>query len=83
MTPMHTNSRKTLQGYDVRRRKNPFITGTVPGVGDVQAIDAESRIDMVKNFNAQQCRAAAALGYLQTTVRAALDRRFRELAVKP
>lgn len=76
---MKTNSTKTLQGYDVRRRKNPFITGNVAGVGDVQAFDVVGRLDMVKNFDARQCHAALKLSYIQTTVRTALNRRLRVL----
>jgi hypothetical protein len=77
-----TSSKKTINGYAVRRRRNPFITGTHAGIGDVQACDTESRIDMVRNFSAEQCRAALKLRYLQKTVRVALDRRLRALEAK-
>lgn len=52
---------------------NPFSTG------DGDYIDAESRLEKVKDFNAEQCHAALKLA-IQKTVRLAIERRLRRLA---
>lgn len=59
--------------------KNPFITGRVPGVGDVQAADVESRLPLVAGFNAAKCHAALQVPGLQKTVRKAIERRLRQV----
>ncbi len=43
-------------------------------------VDAESRLDCVKNFNAAECQAALKVYGLQKTVRIAIERRLRKLA---
>ncbi len=62
--------------------KNPFVTGHVPGVGDMQAADVESRLDLVARFNAAKCRAALQMPDLQKTVRRAVERRLRKLEIE-
>lgn len=62
-----------------RRRRNPFITRYVPGIGDVQAAGAEDRIGMVPGFTYTQCMFALRLPGLQKTVRNALQRRARQI----
>lgn len=64
-----------------RNVRSPFVTGHVPGFGDVQACDAQSRIYMVAKFTAEQCAAALKVPYLQVTVKQAIERRVRQIAV--
>lgn len=66
-----------------RNVRSPFVTRQVPGVGDVQACDAQSRIDMVAHFNVEQCLRAMTVPYLQKTVKVAIERRVRQLAAAP
>jgi hypothetical protein len=51
---------------------NPFRAG------DGDYIDAESRIEKVKDFSEEECRAALKLA-IQKTVRQAIERRLRKL----
>lgn len=56
---------------------NPFL---IPSLGrGVQHMDAASRIDAVKKFSAEQCRAARRLPDLRATVRQTIERRLRKL----
>lgn len=59
--------------------KDPFFVRRFADV-DSSWIDADSRIEAVKNFSAQQCRDALKLSDLQKTVRLAIERRLRQLA---
>ncbi len=45
----------------------------------VEAVDAVSRIDMVRSFNPFKCGAALRVPGLQATVRQAIERRLRQL----
>lgn len=56
-------------------RRNPFLTAN-----DAEYVDAQSRIEMVKTFSANECRASLELSDLQKTVRLAVERRLRRLA---
>jgi hypothetical protein len=72
-----------MQG-DMQIPENPFKTGERKGQ-ELQAVDVQSRLDMVKHFTADQCRDALWLeGHehlsLQKTVIEALHRRVRALA---
>lgn len=54
---------------------NPFACPVLgPGV---QAVDVESRIDMVKKFTLYECEQALQLPDLQATVRRAIERRMK------
>jgi hypothetical protein len=53
---------------------NPFSSG-----GDGEYVDAASRLHAVKEFSAEDCRAALKLPDLQKTVRLAVERRLRKL----
>ena len=59
---------------------NPFETGQVYNGHRLQTCDAQDRITCVKEFDADQCRAALTLPGLQKTVRIAIERRLRALA---
>lgn len=59
--------------------KNPFETGRVYGGHVIQHLGAVDRIERVKRFDADQCRAALTLPDLQKTVLAAIERRLRAL----
>ncbi len=59
-------------------RSNPFRTHGQSG----EAVDAVSRIDMVRSFNPFKCNAALRVPGLQATVRQAIQRRLRQLAKK-
>lgn len=61
------------------RHQDPFMTRHVPGRGWVGATDATSRKNMVRDFTADQCRAALKVSGLQTTVLSAVERRLRQL----
>lgn len=68
---------------DMQIPENPFKTGKWKGY-DMEAVDAQSRLDMVKDFTVEQCREALWLeghGHLalQKTVIEALHRRVRKL----
>jgi len=57
---------------------NPFLC---PALGPgVQTVDAASRIEACKTFDAAQCRAALKVSGLQATVRQAIERRLRRLS---
>lgn len=59
---------------------NPFETGQVTPRGiRLQYSSADERIARVREFTADQCRAALALPDLQKTVRAAIERRLKKL----
>lgn len=58
--------------------KNPFEY-EIYGGQIVQACDAQSRCDMVKNFSRKQCHAAMEITYLQASVYQAIQRRLRAL----
>lgn len=62
--------------FTVGKPGNPFMTR--PG-DNVQAIDADSRLRMVKTFNGDQLRAALDVPGLQMTVKAAIDRRLKKI----
>lgn len=56
---------------------NPF---RIPRLGPtVQAIDAQSRLDMVKRFGPEELRRVLALPGVQKTVRQAAERRLKKL----
>jgi hypothetical protein len=56
---------------------NPFSS---PNFGrGVQTVAAADRIEMVKKFDASQCRAALKLPDLQATVRQAVERRLKKV----
>lgn len=58
---------------------NPFETGqTYRGI-PLQHMDAQDRIDLVREFDVRQCRAALEVAGLQKTVRQAIERRLRRL----
>ena len=59
---------------------NPFETGRVYNGHRMQDCGVEDRIARVREFTADQCRAALALPGLQKTVRTAVERRLRALA---
>ncbi len=58
---------------------NPFETGQIYNGHRLQHCDAQDRIACVKEFDADQCRAALALPDLQKAVRTAIERRVRAL----
>lgn len=58
---------------------NPFATTRTLRGHQCQAVDAESRIDMARRFDAEQCHAALKRRDIQKTVRAAVYRRLRRL----
>lgn len=56
---------------------NPF---RIPRLGPtVQAIDAQSRLNMVKEFGTEELRAVMGLPDVQKTVRRAAERRLKKL----
>lgn len=56
---------------------NPF---SCPNLGrGVQTVAAADRMELVKKFDASQCRAALKLPDLQATVRQAIERRLKRL----
>jgi hypothetical protein len=57
---------------------DPFITGFYDG-RSIRAFDVQTKLDMVKRFNLQQCWAALATEQLQKTVKRALERRIIKL----
>lgn len=57
----------------------PFATGSHPVYGEIGATDAASRIQMVRRFGREQCIQALGMSHLQTTVRAAVARRLRQI----
>jgi len=59
---------------------NPFVVKSFDGAHEMQAWDAESRIAAVKSFNAEECERALGVPNLQRMVRAAVERRLRQLA---
>lgn len=66
---------------DQLREQNPFVSGVTEFGGrrwPTQAMDVGSRLDALKTFNQEECRAALRLP-VQKTVRAALERRLRKL----
>lgn len=56
----------------------PFATGKHDG-HEVGHVDAQSRIALVRGFDRKQCLAALQLKHLQSTVRAAVARRIRQI----
>jgi hypothetical protein len=62
-----------------RRAKNPFLQAGWGPLNYTEYIDAQSRIERVRNFNAEECRWVIALPGVQTTVRQAAERRLRKL----
>jgi hypothetical protein len=58
---------------------NPFA-GKIPGRPEVQSVDAESRLRMVREFTLLECNQALHLPGLQKTVALALVRRVRALS---
>lgn len=59
---------------------NPFRR---PRLGpNVQAVDAQSRLDMVKGFGPEELRQVLALPGVQQTVRQAAERRLKKLEAK-
>ncbi|MFW6340999.1 MAG: hypothetical protein ACOC0Q_09035 [Wenzhouxiangella sp.] len=58
--------------------KNPFEY-EIYGGRIVQACDAQSRCDRVRNFTRAQCEAAMKITYLQASVYQAIQRRLRQL----
>lgn len=65
--------------FRLRVKRNPFITGYVVGFGDVQAVDVTSRLDVVKRLDVGQLYFARKVPGLQSTVRAAINRRLRSI----
>ena len=61
-----------------KSKNNPFQTGTYNG-HPIGKVDAQSRIDMVHEFDDKQCRDALLVGGLQKTVQNALWRRIEKL----
>lgn len=58
--------------------RNPFLC---PVLGpSVEAIDVASRIEIVKELDAEECHAALKVPGLQKIVRQAVERRLRRLA---
>lgn len=60
---------------------NPFRRLAPPGWGIqfVETIDAQSRLDMVRKFDAEQLRAVISMPGVQKAVRLAAERRLRSL----
>jgi len=58
--------------------RDPFYVGRFSG-HDSFTVDAQGRLDAVKQFTAAECRAALKLTGLQKTVRLAVERRLRRL----
>lgn len=87
--PRYPNPRKRrmaqakAQEVEIQKaqRENPFVTGFNPLTGEatVQAVDAESRLHMVKSFELWQCHAALKVPGLQLTVQNAIERRIRQI----
>lgn len=65
--------------YRDERERNPFITHWTPDVGWVGYVDVKNRLDMVKQFDIEECRKALRMRSLQKTVRTAVERRLRKL----
>jgi hypothetical protein len=61
--------------------RNPFLTGTHNWGVAQEYCDADSRIREVQIFSLAQCRAALEVADLQKTVRQAIERRMRKLAL--
>ncbi len=59
-------------------KSNPFITGSYNG-HEVGRVDAQGRIDLVREFDEKQCRDALKLNSLQKTVQDALWCRIEKL----
>lgn len=57
---------------------NPFFSGSFCG-HKMYALDAQSRLDMVKRFDIAKCRAALRTKDLQIGVRDAIERRLKRL----
>ena len=57
----------------------PFATETHPEFGEIGTTDVAGRIEMVKQFDRDQCMRAMQMPSLQATVRAAVARRLRQL----
>ncbi|PTQ70390.1 hypothetical protein [Pseudomonas sp. GV071] len=58
---------------------HPFYAGTYNG-NDCYCMTADDRVKRVAEFNLEQCQAVLNLPGLQTTVRAAAERRIRKLS---
>lgn len=58
---------------------NPFETGQVVDGVRLQTVDTAGRLDAVKVFTADECRAGLLVPGLQQTVRSAIERRRRKL----
>jgi N-acetylmuramic acid 6-phosphate (MurNAc-6-P) etherase len=61
--------------------KNPFRCPSVYQK-NAEHVDATSRLELVKAFSEEQCRAALEVKDLQKTVRIAIERRLRRLNIK-
>ena len=61
-------------GIPLFAQKSVWACGTLGS-----AVDVNSRLDMLRSFNADKCRRALAEGNIQKTVRLALERRLRRL----
>jgi len=61
--------------------RNPFLTGTHLGGVSQEWVDVESRLDCVKRFSAEDCRAALDLPGLQKTVRVAVERLLKQITL--
>ena len=57
----------------------PFATETHPEFGEIGTTDVAGRIQMVKEFDRDQCMQAMQMSELQATVRAAVARRLRRI----
>lgn len=58
---------------------NPFLEKGYKGMV-YGAVDAQSRLDMVKHFNLEQCEAALKVEGLQKSVEKAVQSRMRKLS---
>lgn len=59
---------------------NPFYSGRSYCGEQLQAVDVESRLRMLKSFDIEQCRMALQVQGLQKTVAVAAERRIRKLS---
>jgi len=69
------------QAREQQWRQNPFFAG-VYWAGPTYHLDAVSRLERVRRFNAHQCQRALQVKGLQKTVRVAIERRLRKLGAK-
>lgn len=59
-------------------KRSPFYAGTYAG-SDFEDVDASSRISRAAQFDRKTCKRALRVPRLQKTVRAAIERRIRQL----